>query len=233
MDDYDQTPFDGEQTPFDGIEFAENAEPRCPCLLLLDSSGSMKGEAIEELNGGLRTFRDALIADPLAAKRVEAGVITFGETVDVVAEFTTIDGFHPQRLTAGGATPMGAAIVRATELLEDRKAQYRAAGVAYYRPWIFLLTDGAPTDDWRKAARLVAEGEARKQFMFHSVLVAGAPMDVMSQISTRTPLRLKGLQFRELFAWLSSSLSSVSRSTPGQAVAFANPTAPAGWATTA
>lgn len=221
------------QTPFDGIEFADNPEPRCLCLLVLDVSGSMKGEPIGELNEGLRTFREALAADPLAAKRVEAGVIGFGDTVDVVAEFATIDGFHPQLLVAGGSTPMGAAIVRAVDLLEDRKAQYRAAGVAYYRPWIFVITDGAPTDDWRRAAKLVAEGEERRQFMFHAVCVANASMEVMAQISTRAPLRLKGLQFRELFAWLSSSLSSVSRSTPGQAAALVNPATPQGWATTA
>lgn len=221
------------QTPFSGIEFADNPEPRCACVLLLDTSGSMRGEAIDELNNGLGGFREALLTDPLAAKRVEAGVITFGDTVDVLAEFSTVDDFQPQRLTAGGGTPMGAAIIRATDLLEDRKAQYRAAGVAYYRPWIFLVTDGAPTDDWRKAAKVIAEGEARKNFMFYAVGVDGASMDVLSQISTRAPLRLKGLQFRELFAWLSSSLSSVSRSTPGEAAALINPAAPDGWATTA
>jgi uncharacterized protein YegL len=221
------------QAPFCDIEFADNPEPRCACLLLLDTSGSMKGEAIEELNEGLSEFRAALLADPLAGKRVEAGVITFGDTVDVLAEFATVDDFHPQSLTAAGGTPMGEAIIRAADLIEDRKAKYRAAGVAYYRPWIFLITDGAPTDDWRKAAKTIAEGEARKQFMFYAVCVDGASMDVMSQISTRTPLRLKGLQFRELFAWLSSSLSSVSRSSPGEAPVLINPAAPDGWATAA
>lgn len=220
------------QAPFANIEFADNPEPRCACLLLLDTSSSMKGAPIEELSEGLRELREALLADSLAAKRVEVGVITFGDTIDVLAEFATVDDFHPQNLKANGGTPMGAAIIRAADLLEDRKAQYRAAGVAYYRPWIFLVTDGAPTDDWRRAAKVVAEGEARKQFMFYSVCVDGASMDVMSQISTRTPLRLKGLQFRELFAWLSSSLSSVSRSTPGEAAVLVNPAAPDGWATT-
>jgi hypothetical protein len=67
-----------EQIPFGTTEFADNPEPRCPCLLLLDVSGSMKGQPITELNAGLTTFKDELAADALAMKRVEVGIVTFG-----------------------------------------------------------------------------------------------------------------------------------------------------------
>jgi len=67
-----------EQSPFGNVEFVDNPEPRCACLLLLDNSGSMSGPPIAELNTGLRTFQDELLADSLAAKRVEVGVVTFG-----------------------------------------------------------------------------------------------------------------------------------------------------------
>ncbi|MCC7136615.1 MAG: hypothetical protein IT528_09535, partial [Nitrosomonas sp.] len=52
-----------EQISFETTEFADNPEPRCPCLLLLDVSGSMQGQPIVELNAGLTTFKDELAAD--------------------------------------------------------------------------------------------------------------------------------------------------------------------------
>src|SRR5512135_259935 len=63
---------------FDQTEFAENPEPRCPVVLVLDTSGSMQGTPIAELNEGLRAFSAAIQADRLASLRVEVAVIAFG-----------------------------------------------------------------------------------------------------------------------------------------------------------
>ncbi|MEY9829955.1 uncharacterized protein YegL [Sinorhizobium fredii] len=221
-----------EQQPFDGAEFIDNPEPRCPCLLLLDVSGSMRGKPIRELNEGLVQFRDELFADSLAAKRVEVGIVSFGP-VSIVNDFTGVQSWIAPELTDQGDTPMGRAIEQGLQMLRDRKNSYRQNGISYYRPWIFMITDGGPTDSWQAAAQAVKAGEAEKAFSFFAVGVDGANFDVLSQISVRQPLVLKELRFRDLFSWLSSSLSSVSQSNPGDAVPLANPATPDGWASIA
>lgn len=248
-----------EQQPFADVGLATNPEPRCPCVLLLDVSGSMAeivagdtkdlgytvqqdGQTYRAVSGGttklqlledgLRAYQSDLTTDSLAAQRVEVSVITFGGEVQTVCPFVGAHEFTPPALSANGETPMGAAILRAIDVVAERKRLYKQNGLHYYRPWIFLITDGKPdpNDPWREAAEKVKEGEKNKHFAFFAVGVGDADMGVLRQISSvRTPLPLKGYSFREMFKWLSQSQQSVSHSNPGQEDQV-KMSSPAGWA---
>jgi uncharacterized protein YegL len=215
----EQKPFEPAKGRFAAVEFAMNPEPRCPCILLLDTSGSMGGDPIESLNEGLKQFQTELQGDSLASKRVEVCIYTFGPVKKVV-DFVSAGSFTAPKLMADGLTPMGEAINAALDALEARKATYKQNGVSYYRPWVFLMTDGEPTDDVEAAAKRVREAEAKKAVAFFAVGVEEADMTALSTITTRPPMKLKGLAFAELFSWLSTSLQRVSQSQVGEVVSL-------------
>jgi uncharacterized protein YegL len=204
-------------------DLPENSDPRCPTLLLLDVSGSMGGKPISELQAGVVKYIDELAADPLAKRRVEVAVVTFGGTVQVAHDFSVSDRFATPTLSASGDTPMGQAIVTGLNLLKERKAELSRLGIPQYRAWVFLITDGGPTDErqpvWSEAVQRIKEGEERKSFLFFAVGVQGANFETLKSISAaRPPVVLDGLRFRDLFEWLSASQKMVSSSQPGESV---------------
>ena len=199
-----------------------NPDPRCACVLVLDTSGSMHGRPIDELNNGLIAFGNEIQNDTVAQSRVEVAIVTFGPA-RLLQDFTEARNFSPPTLQASGDTPLGSALQQAFDLIRVRKQLYKDNGVPYYRPWVLLITDGAPNDNWQHVAQRIKDEENAKGVVFYAVGVAGADMNVLRQLSVRTPMALKDLSFKELFVWLSASLSKISQSQPGQQVALSSP----------
>jgi uncharacterized protein YegL len=202
-------------------EFVENPESRCPVILLLDASASMSGQPIQELNRGVAAFKEDLLSDAQASLSVELAIVRFGSSVSLIQDFVTIEDFAPPTMTTDGSTPMGKAIEMALDTLESRKALYRDNSVPYYRPWVFLITDGSPTDDWQSAAKRLREAEDSRQLLFFAIGVTGADFDFLRQISSpeRPPVELFNLEdFRKFFLWLSASMKRVSSGKIGEAV---------------
>jgi uncharacterized protein YegL len=220
----------------DQVEIGNPTQPHCATVLLLDTSGSMAGEKIAHLNEALKSFKEETLKDDLARKRLDLAVLAFGGSVQLMQDFCSVEDFEPPVLSAGGGTPLGEAILKAADMLEERKRQYKQQGIDYYRPWIFLLTDGAPTDmepgdsTWNQVTTRVHAGEAEKKFLFFAVAVEPADTGTLAQIApqNRPPVKLIGTKFAEMFSWLSKSQAKVSSSKIGENVALENPVA-AGW----
>ncbi len=197
----------------DSSDLVDNPSTRCACMLVLDTSGSMEGAPIAELNAGLQAFIKAVRDDEIASYAIDLGVITAGGTAREVLPFTSASSIHGQdSLQAAGVTPLGQAVQLALDRLEQRKQQYKANGVAYYQPWLVIISDGAPTDAWQAAAAQSRTLSEQRRLVVLSIGVQGTDLGILGQFSSRPAKQLSGLKFREFFEWLSASMSRVSSS---------------------
>jgi uncharacterized protein YegL len=201
-------------------ELVSNPTARVPVCLCLDTSSSMEGAPITELNDGVSLFFEDIQGDEVAKYAAEIAVVTFGETATKLLDFGAITRQEVPTLEAAGATPMGAGVSLALDLLDARKKEYSAAGIDYYQPWLVLMTDGKPTDAIDNAVqRTVQLLESRKLTIFPIGIGLSADISVLTRFSPRrSPLRLQGLNFKGFFEWLSKSVSRVSQSIPGENV---------------
>jgi uncharacterized protein YegL len=118
------------------VALVDNTEQRTPLVLVLDCSGSMAGQAIQQLNEGLRVLEQELKADAIASKRVRLLLVEYGglDQVNVPGEWQDAMDFVAPELEANGTTPTGQAVDVALQKIEEEKLGFKAAGVAYTRP---------------------------------------------------------------------------------------------------
>ena len=189
--------------------------PGAPAYCFWTHHGQWMGPHIRALNEGVRVFREELEGDSLASLRVETAIVSFDSSVQLVQDFATVDAITTPQLEAGGATSTAKAVNFAIDKVEERKQTYRGSGIAYYRPWIVLITDGASTDSKEQmdeASERVHQAEESKQLAFFCVGVTGADMEELNRMGPRSALPLAGLKFKEFFVWLSNSMTQVSSS---------------------
>ncbi len=212
------------------VALAENTSQRLPCVVVLDGSASMlQDNAIGALNEGLKVLEADLKADDVARQRVRILVLRIGDPpVEVVTDWTDAIEFEAPEIEAGGMTPLGLGVRRALDEIESEKARYRDLGIPYNRPWLFVMTDGEPTDpDWESAADECRAAEESGRVSVFCIGVGEANLAKLGRFSPRQPLKLKGVAFREFFLWLSRSARAGSKSAPSENIQMA---APQDWA---
>jgi uncharacterized protein YegL len=209
------------------VDYSANPNQRTPCVLVLDASYSMSTKtpsgvtAIDALNKGIKALEHALKNDEAALTRVQLAIVVVGgptNNAEILMDWTDVNNFVAFPLAAGGMTPLGKGIQLGLDLVEEGKQNLRAQGISYTRPWLLVMSDGAPTDEasvWNSAAQECLQAEADKKVEVFCIGVEGADLNKFSGLSTKPPLMLEGVKFEELFQWLSESLSAASRSRPG------------------
>ena len=137
-------------------DLVNNPTARVPVCLCLDTSGSMDGQPIEELNEGVHLFYEAIKEDETALYSAEISIVTFGGNAECIKDFSSLE-IQPEapKLSAYGMTPMGEAVNMALDLLEKRKEEYKDKGVDYYQPWLVLMTDGEPNGDAEELSKAI------------------------------------------------------------------------------
>lgn len=229
--DLAQHPILADEDAPQAFPIANPDKPQAACVLLLDTSRSMRGAPLRALQQGLAEYRAYLANDPEAKLIVETCVITFGDEAKVLHPFSDVDALPADLpLTAGGWTSMGAALDLGIQTIEERKALYRDEGVDYYRPFLVVITDGAPTD--LKGARfdeMAAKLQAGARDRKYIPLLFGtgnANFEKLKALAgeTGTVAGIDGARFSEFFQWLSKSVSGLKDSKPGDTVAFTDPT---------
>jgi uncharacterized protein YegL len=208
------------------VVLSDNTSQRLPCVLVVDGSTSMLRRqdgtnAVSELNSGLKVLEAELKADDIAAQRVQLMVLRLGgsDEVQTVTDWTDAMDFTAPEIEAKGTTPLGMGVSMALQKIEQQKENYRRHDIPYNRPWLFIITDGGPTDPkWQEAAIECQIAEAEGKVLIFTIGTGAANFKKLARFSSRSPVRISGLNFSELFVWLSRSASSGSQSVPGTEV---------------
>jgi uncharacterized protein YegL len=176
--------------------------------------------AIEKLNEAVVTFKDQCLKDDALRRGLDIAIVTFASNVNILQEFTPVTDMITPVLEANGQTSMGVALTTAVDMLERRKAQYKEIGIPYHRPWVFMISDGAPNDEYAPVFARVNELQQNKKLEIWAVGVPGYEEEILTALTMRVIALDEGLNFASLFEWLSNSLSTKSRSNPGDAVKY-------------
>lgn len=189
-----------------------NFSRRLPVYLLIDTSGSMYGEPIEAVRQGIKALLMELRTDPQALETAYLSVITFSSTAIQQCPLTELISFKEPQLSAGGLTSLGAGLELLSQCIENEVVKNSPTVKGDWRPLVFILTDGVPTDTWEEQAnKLKSEKPA-------NIIACGAGAEASTEVLkkiTENVILLNNLSAGDLsqfFKWVSDSIKLSSNS---------------------
>ncbi|MDR0304923.1 MAG: VWA domain-containing protein [Chitinispirillales bacterium] len=195
------------------------SESHMALIFLLDTSGSMAsdgkgGSPIQELNAGLNRFKAEIIKDKQTRDILDVAIIEFNSDHRVIQDFVPVEDMEEVNLAATGVTNMAPAIKTALDMINERSRFYKLSGSVPYKPWIILISDGAPGDDISGAIERIKDMEENRNVSFRSLGVEGYDSKVLHDLSGPKVMKLTGTDFSSFFDWVNKSMRAVSQSSP-------------------
>ncbi len=179
---------------------------RLPVYLLLDTSGSMAGERIEALKNGVQVMISSLRQNPQAIETAYISVITFDTTARQIIPLTDLASFQMVDIKASGTTSLGDALRLVSNKIDTEVAKTTMEQKGDWKPLVFMMTDGIPTDDWRSGL-----AEFKKRKVAYTV-ACGAGSDADTTILKQITDNVVGLDtadsqsISKFFTWVTASI---------------------------
>ncbi|WP_316796469.1 vWA domain-containing protein [Pedobacter agri] len=183
---------------------------RLPVYLLLDTSGSMSGEPIEAVKNGVQVMISSLRQNPQAIETAFLSVITFDSTAQQIIPLTDLASFQMVDLKATGVTALGEALKLVSNRIENEVAKTTTEQKGDWKPLVFIMTDGVPTDDWLPG--LLEFKKQRVAFTVACAAGSGADTGVLKQI-TENVVSLDtadSASIGKFFQWVTASIGVTS-----------------------
>lgn len=184
---------------------------RLPVYLLLDTSGSMSGEPIEAVKNGVQILVSTLRQDPYALETAYLSVITFDNEARQLVPLTELPAFQAPNIAATGTTAFGGALTLLAERIDAEVAKTTADVKGDWKPLVFIMTDGVPSDDWARGAERLRQ--SRTGVVIACAAGPHANSAILKQI-TEVVVSLDTADastIKAFFKWVSASVSTGSQ----------------------
>ncbi len=205
--------------PFDPSKFAAAKAKPLPVILLLDASGSMGGEKIQNLNGSVEDMLDTFRGTENSEIAIHVAIITFGAEVKLHQTLASASAIKWHDLSASGGTPLGTAFKMAKAMIEDKDVMPSRA----YRPTVVLVSDGMPTTIGKNSCKLfISDGRSAKCDRMAMAIGADADEVVLGKFIDGTKNSLffaeNAKQLRDFFKFVTMSVTIRTKSQTPEAV---------------
>lgn len=198
-------------------------EHKCLCVFVIDTFSLMDDKAIDEVTLGIQRILDDIESDDVSRERVEVAFITherLSDEIRIIKEPVPIrQAVIPLLTTTTDDTSLMESLYVAMDVVETWKERYKSLGISYYRPWIFLISNGLSlvSCNHDEIANRIKQDTSNKKYVFLPIYTKDAKVPLLQEIESDVPITaLDSLNITDCFKWLSASMGTIVSAEEGQ-----------------